>query len=221
MCRWLFVPRSCAVFYVPQKNQYLLRSALPTSHGFVPLPKEGAPIIPDPLSNRKLLDSPFQKLFRFVATTDDSAYLCIQAALKFRKEVCGGEESIRAYNTHIAMAGGKKMASILGTEVMEETGDLRRGFFASIRLPLVIGDKETEIQEKNALAVVEWVVEKLVDDFDMYMGIYIHAGNFWARISGQIYIDLEDVERGAMALKAICERVKAGGHLTGTNGGGE
>jgi len=216
MHRWLFVPRSCAVFYVPQKNQHLIRSALPTSHGFVPVPEDGAPVIPDPLSNRKLLDSPFQKLFRFVATQDDSSYLCIQTALRFRQDVCGGEDRIRAYTTHLAIEGGKRIASILNTEVMEETGNLKRCFFANVRLPLTIGDHGTDIRQEKALQVVEWIVEKLVDDFDMYIAVYMHAGKIWTRFSAQIYIDLQDVERGANALKEICKRVEAGEHLSET-----
>ena len=210
------MPRGCAVFYVPQKNHHLIRSTLPTSHGFVPLPREGAAQTPDPLANSKLIDSPFRKLFRFVATTDDSAYLCIIAALKFRKEICGGEDSIQAYNTHIAVEGGRTMTAILGTEVMEETGDLRRCFFANVRLPLTLGDEnngeKSDIAKDDALHVANWIVEKLVDEFDMYFGIYIHAGSIWARLSGQIYIDLEDVERGAKALRDLCARVKAGEH---------
>jgi len=170
-------------------------------------------MIPDPFANRKLLESPFQKLFRFVATQDDSSYLCIQTALKFREDVCGGEDRIREYNTHIAVEGGKRIASILGTEVMEETGNLKRCFFANVRLPLTIGDHGTDIQQENALQVVEWIVEKLVDEFDMYMAVYMHAGKIWTRLSAQIYIDLQDVERGANALKEICKRVDAGEHI--------
>lgn len=175
-------------------------------------------IIPDPISNRKLIDSPFQKLFRYVATSDDTSYLCVQSALRFRSEVCGGEEKIRAHNTHIAVEGGKKMAIILGTDSMEETGNLRRCFFANVRLPLTIGDKDADVAEKSVLGVAEWIVEKLVDDFDMYIAIYTHAGHIWARISGQIYIDLADVERGALALKEICARVRAREYLHDLNG---
>lgn len=205
------------MFYVPQKNQHLIRSALPTSHGFVPVPKDGATVISDPLSNRKLLESPFQRLFRYVATQDDSSYLCIRAALRFRQDVCGGEDCIRAYATHLAIEGGRRIASILGTEVMEEAGNLPRCFFANVRLPLTIGDQGTDIRPENALQIVEWIVEKLVDDFDTYIAVYVHTDKIWIRLSAQIYIDLEDVERGAKALKEICQRVEAGEHRSETH----
>ncbi|KXH39124.1 aminotransferase [Colletotrichum salicis] len=35
--KWLFTPRSVAAFYVPKRNQHMIRTTLPTSHGFRPL----------------------------------------------------------------------------------------------------------------------------------------------------------------------------------------
>ena len=167
----------------------------------------------DPLSDSKRRDTPFQKLFRFVATVDSSPYLCIEAALKFRKEVCGGEESIRAYNTRIAVEGGKKIAEILGTETMEDAGNLGSCFFGNVRLPIAIGDGQYEVSKRDVFLVAEWIVEKLVNEFDMYLGVYVHAGKMWPRLSGQIYLDLHDVVQGGLALQKICERVKTGEYL--------
>lgn len=209
----MFVPRGCAVFYVPKRNQHLIRSALPTSHGFEPLPKEGAQFIPDPLANSKKRATPFQKLFKFVATVDSSPYLCIGAALRFRNDVCGGEENISAYNKHVAQEGGKKVAEILGTETMEDAGNLKRCFFANVRLPIAIGNGHRKVKETDVLLVLEWIVETLVEEFDMYLSIYMHAGRIWTRLSGQIYVEMQDVEKGAYALREICERVRAGEYL--------
>lgn len=114
------------------------------------------------------------------------------------------------------MEGGKRVASILGTDVMEETGSLRRCFLVNVRLPLTIGDQGTDIRQETALQVVEWIEEKLVDDFDMYMAVYVHAGKIWTRLSAQVYVDLLDMERGGNALKEICQRVEAGEHLSET-----
>lgn len=186
---------------------------MPTSHGFVPKPVEGGQPRFDPLADSKRRDTPFQKLLRFVATADNSPYLCIGAALKFRDDICGGEDSIRAYNTRLAVEGGKRIAEILGTETMEDAGNLHRCFFANVRLPIAIGDGRAEVREKDVLRVVEWIVEKLVDDFDMYLGVFVHAGKIWTRLSGQIYIDMQDVVQGGLALQKICERVQAGEYL--------
>ena len=113
----------------------------------------------------------------------------------------------------MAVEGGKKIAEILGTETMEDAGNLHRCFFANIRLPIAIGDGRSEVTEKDVFLVVEWIVEKLVDDFDMYLATFVHAGKIWTRLSGQIYIDMQDVVQGGLALQKICERVKAGEYL--------
>lgn len=206
--RWLYVPRGCAVFYVPERNQHLIRTSLPTSHGFVPVPREGSQTINSPLPPSK--GTPFTNLFKFVATLDSSPYLCIQEALRFRREVCEGEEKILRYCTDLATTGGRKTADILGTDVMEETGNLKRCFLANIRLPIPLGSRQNEVEERDAIKIAEWIAGKLVTEYDTYFGIYVHAGKLWARLSAQIYIDLDDVEKGAKALNVLCDRVVQG-----------
>ena len=55
--RWLYVPRGCAIFYVPSRNHHLIRTTFPTSHGFEPVPE--APVEPSPNSAA----DPFGDLF--------------------------------------------------------------------------------------------------------------------------------------------------------------
>ena len=208
--RWLYVPRPCAVFHVPKRNQHIIRSSLPTSHGFMPLPTNGKEIFsPLPMQGK----SPFVHLFDFVATQDLSSYLCIEEALRFRREVCGGEEKIMNYCRQISNEAGKQAAEILGSEVMEKAeSSFNVCAFSNIKLPLKMGNGKGEVPEPDAVKVLKWVSKQLIDTYDTYATLYYHGKSFWVRFSGQIYLELEDFSRGAWALNALCERVRDGAY---------
>jgi hypothetical protein len=56
-------------------------------------------------------------------TIDFVPYLSVRAALEFR-EWLGGEDKINAYCHSLALTGGKHLAEVLGTTVMDEDGDM-------------------------------------------------------------------------------------------------
>ena len=49
--------------------------------------------------------------------------MTITPALRFRKWL-GGEEKINTYCHDLALKGGKRLAEVLGTHVMDPTGEL-------------------------------------------------------------------------------------------------
>lgn len=212
--KWLYVPRACAVFHVPKRNQHLIRTSLPTSHGFVPRPRGLGHEIVNNLMTESSGKSPFVLLFEFVATLDVSPYLCIEEALKFRREVCGGESKIMKHCEEISSEAGRRVAEILGTNVMDnETKMITKCAFTNVRLPLEIGNGRGQILEKDMYLVAVWMTAMLVRESDIYSPVFFHARRFWTRLSGQIYLDLGDFEKGARALKALCERAKSGEYL--------
>lgn len=212
--KWLYVPRACAVFHVPKRNQHLIRTTLPTSHGFVPKPRGGGNEILNPLMTDSSGKSPFVLLFEYVATLDVSPYLCIEEALKFRREVCGGEKNIMKYCEDISSEAGRLAAEILGTDVMEnETKTLTKCAFSNVRLPLEIGGGQGQIAEKDMYRVAVWMTMRLVNESDVYSPVFFHARRFWTRFSGQIYLDIGDFEKGTKALKALCERARSGEYM--------
>lgn len=119
--KWLYTPRGCALLHVPKRNQHLIRTTYPTSHGFVP--SDSAHSIREVLPPSDKSD--FVRLFQFVATTDNTAFYCIPAALNFRQNLCGGEDAIYEYIRDNAQRGADMLAMLLGTEVMD---DLDTGF---------------------------------------------------------------------------------------------
>ena len=178
---------------------------MPTSHGYEP-PDVRKGIKPDVY---------FPNLFLEISTVDYSPYLCIPAALKFRNEVCGGEERIREYCFWLAREGGARVADILGTEVLaNKSGSIQMCCLTNILLPLVIypdeGGQKGDIALSDAQAVWDWMYQTAANEFDTYFQIKYYRGAFWVRFSAQIYLGMEDFEWGANRLLELCERAKKG-----------
>lgn len=204
--KWLFTPRGCAVFYVPLRNQAIIRSTLPTSHGYQPLLAAGdeAPRNPLPPNPKP----PFVANFEFVGTIDSTPYLCVAAAIKWREQVCGGEAAIFEYCSTLVRAGAQTVAAALGTEALEnEEGDLQDCCMAMVRLPIEGVDAAQEA------AALQWAQETLVTEFKTFLAIGVLQGAFWVRLSGQVYLDGDDFEWAGKVLKEVCERVNKGEFL--------
>ncbi|KAI8953112.1 pyridoxal phosphate-dependent transferase [Xylaria longipes] len=195
--KWLFVPRSCAVFYVPLRNQHIIKSAIPTSHGYVP--RSGTRFNPLPPSKK----SAFVNNFEFVGTVDSSPFVCVKEAIEWRKRVLGGEVKIMEYTQTLAQEGGRAVARILGTEVLEnESQTLSRCSMTNIALPIDV--------EIASISTQDWMMRTMVKEYKTFIALIIHAGRLWARLSAQVYLDMEDFEWAGHMLLELCERVKRG-----------
>ncbi|KAH8160192.1 hypothetical protein CIB48_g8063 [Xylaria polymorpha] len=195
--KWLFVPRGCAVFYVPLRNQHMIASSIPTSHGYVP--KFGTRFNPLPPSNK----SAFVNNFEFVGTVDSSPFVCVKEAIHWREEVLGGEAKILEYIQTLAQEGGKAVARILGTEVLDnESRTMSRCAITNVALPLDVG--------LASISTQNWMFRTMVKEYKTFIAFIIHAGQLWARISAQVYLEMEDFEWAGHMLLELCERVKRG-----------
>ncbi|RBA10028.1 Hercynylcysteine sulfoxide lyase [Fusarium proliferatum] len=203
--KWLHVPRGCAVFYVPQRNQALIQTTLATSHGYVP--KLVKRITPLPPSSK----SPFVINFEFVGTLDNSPYLCVKDAIKWREEVLGGEDAILEYIWDLNKKGSELVAKKLGTTYMENsTGTLRNCGMANIALPVWTAEgKEGEvvISAEETQTAFQWILNTLIGDYKTFVALFLHGGRFWIRTSAQVYLEIGDYEWLGGVLKEVCERV--------------
>ena len=224
MKRWLYVPRSCAVLHIPHHNQHLIRTTLPTSWGFIPAPNSPT-TAPSPVESDGDDKTPFERLFEFVATADDTPYLCVPAALRFRKEVCGGEEAIYAYLERLAREGADVVAGALGTDVLQEGGLeraeeslVRKCGMSTVRLPVFVaggasgtaagsgddGTKGVKVEADEALAVTKWVQDVLMDKYGTFVPVFEHGGWLWVRLSAQVYLERKDFEWLGGVLREVC-----------------
>ncbi|RAH40775.1 putative aminotransferase family protein (LolT) [Aspergillus brunneoviolaceus CBS 621.78] len=216
--RWLYTPRSAALLYVNPALQHLIRTTLPTSWGYIPPPSE-TPAKPSLMASagRK---TAFEALFEFVATADDTPYLCVPAALQFREEVCGGEAAVYAYLEELVNEGADLVAAGLGTEVLGDGNAAgkrsawRRCAMNNVRLPVrvvqtVRGEEDTAgLTAELVPAVVDWMQRRLVEDYRTFVPVFAHAGWLWVRLSAQVYLDRSDFEWLVPVLKELVGRVK-------------
>ncbi|KAK3671558.1 hypothetical protein LTR78_008480 [Recurvomyces mirabilis] len=207
--KWLYVPRPCAILYVPERHQHLMRSTIPTSHGFVPKGRDDQ-VSPLPPSKH----SGFVHSFEFVASVDNSPYLCFKPALEWRGRVVWeggkGEEAIYGYCVQQAREAGRSVAKVLGTRCMGEEGDeARKCAFVNVRLPLDF-QKDAGGDKGRAIRMAQWMSERLVEEKNTFIAFFFYADAWWVRLSGQIYLTMDDFKWGGEVLKDVCERAKRG-----------
>ena len=158
------------------------------------------------------IESEYIGNFEFVGTIDNSPYLCLPKALEWRKTL-GGEKAIIKYCTKLAQDAGQLVASALGTELLDnKTKTLSQCCMSMVRLPINV-EKAQEVGEKTGLskekvggAVTTWLHRKMLDDYNTFLQTLFYGGAWWARLSGQVYLELNDFEGAVPLLKELCER---------------
>lgn len=183
-----------------------------------------ASVLQDPTEAKT--KNPFEELFEFVATTDDSAYLCIEAALKFRNEVCGGEEAIMSYCQNVSNEGADAIAAILGTNVLQEPGlrsgeksSMRACALTTVRLPIGVADGPADgddsrdlvtLSPQDASRAFAFIHRTLMEKYDTFVPVFQHGSSLWTRLSGQVYVEKSDFEWLGGVLRELCEQVARG-----------
>ncbi|THH15703.1 hypothetical protein EW146_g4814 [Bondarzewia mesenterica] len=187
--KWLYAKRGCALLYVPKRNQHIIKSAFPTPHSYVsPSDPPGGPEAPN-----------FVEQFGWTGTRDLAPYLSVNSALDFR-EWLGGEKKINDYCHALALEGGKRLAEVMGTQVLDETGEMTLNM-VNVGLPL-----SPNVPYNGA--VNAYLQEKLLTGWNTYAAHYKHNGKWYLRASTQIFNELSDFEYCGKAFKAVCEELE-------------
>ena len=162
------------------------------------------------------IDSEYIGNFEFVGTIDSAPYLCVPAAIEWRKAL-GGEKLIRDYCTQLAQEAGQLVASALGTEVLDnKTKTLGQCCMSMVRLPIDFAEVklaggEAGVEEAKVGALVNvWLQKTMSDEGETFLQTMFYGGKWWARFSGQVYLELQDFEGVVPALKELCERASKG-----------
>ncbi|KAL5634711.1 hypothetical protein ACGC1H_002676 [Rhizoctonia solani] len=188
--KWLYAKRGSAVVYVAKRNQGIIRSSFPTSHAYISL-KSGK-------------ETDIAAQFEWTGTIDFVPFLSIKYALEFR-EAIGGEKYINDYCHTLATNGGAKLAEILKTRVMETEGNELTVNMVNVQLPL---DAPAGISSKELGRIFRLIIDRLLDEHNVFAAIYIHDNHWWTRCSAQIWNEEFDFIHLGRAFLKICEEVQ-------------
>ncbi|KAH9945382.1 PLP-dependent transferase [Epithele typhae] len=218
--KWLYTKRAVAVLYVPKRsvlnlispplamscvsltigwdrNQSIMKSSLPTSLYYV-----------SPSNARfAAVGTNFVNQHEWLGAHDPIPHITIPDALAFRNWL-GGESAIHAYCNKLARDGAARLATLLGTHVMDTSGELTLNL-SNVLLPLPVEPAPGAVYTPAAFAQIDALFRRrLLFDHKTYAGHWYHAGGFWARTSAQVYNEMSDFEHVAKAFIAICDEIK-------------
>ncbi|KAH9841154.1 pyridoxal phosphate-dependent transferase [Rhodofomes roseus] len=185
-CKWLYAKRPCAVLYVPKRNHHIIKTALPTSLFYQLMKPSGSTLV---------------ETFKWPGTSDMLTPLTIKSALSFRAFL-GGEEKINAYCHQLALAGGRRMAEILGTSMMYSAED-EEGYnlnMANVELPI-------PSTVHMSLELMHTFQDKLINEHNTYSTQFYHNNKWWTRPSANVFNEIEDFERLGRALVVVCKEI--------------
>lgn len=190
--KWLFVPRGCSVLYVAPEHHRTIQ----------PLPINR--ISPDPNVELSEEEEKYLLILKFVfnGTSTYGSVLVIPAAIRFRNEVCGGEEAIHKYNSLLAVEVGEAIASKWNTAVLENNTRTLTTSMVNLEVPLASLADSKAISVFHSLAknpkyhqeYLDFVQRAMVYDHKTYVQIFYHGGKLYARWSCQVYNELSDYE---------------------------
>lgn len=135
------------------------------------------------------LDLGFTTTFDLPGTRDPSAHLSAPAAIALFEE--WGTDAVRAYTHHLAWQAARHVSARWGTEFT--TPEAMIGTMATVTLPPSAGTtREDALRLRDAL---------LFED-GIEIPVHAYRGQLRARISAQVYNDMDDMERLADAVLA-------------------
>ncbi|KAF4610713.1 hypothetical protein D9613_007297 [Agrocybe pediades] len=182
--KWLSAKRSCAVLYVPERNQHIIKSSIPTSAFYI--------------SPKDRTGPNFVEQYNWNGTIDHGSMLTIPDALEFR-EWMGGERKINEYCHKLALEGGQLLAKVLGTRVMDPDGELTLNM-VNVELPIPPNVPVT--LEVHASLETQMMLEQKA-----YAPQFHHNGRWWTRCSAQVWNELSDFEILGKKWLAVCKDV--------------
>lgn len=196
--KWFFTPTSAAVLYVDPKHHRVIQT-FPISHSYQ------SSVVTEYTSTRNEKNLLRDKFF-FVGTLNYSPYISVTEAVKFRQEVCGGEQAIKDYTYKLALEAAELFAREFDTEILKSTVETNDDDISTsminVFLPTPSGPKIAGTNQVDIEFAMNELQYSMLQEDDVYFPISCHNGKLYTRLSAQVYLDIDDFKKGLELFKA-------------------
>lgn len=196
--KWFYVPSPAAILYVKEKFHREVQT-FPISHSFIP---DDESELSDIIANDVLGNK-----FNFIGTSDYINYLVLPDAIKFRKEICGGEEKIYEYCTKLAKEAAQLFSEGIDGQVLRSPDSNTE--YDTFLVNVFFSLDKYGIPEEKYSEVLSSITKKLLSEHNVYIPCALHEGKPFLRLSAQVYLDIDDFKYGLEAFKQVLEDLKA------------
>jgi selenocysteine lyase/cysteine desulfurase len=132
--------------------------------------------------------------FMWYGTDDYSSLLTVEQAWSFRRSEFGGEQAIRSYTHQLAVEGGRLVARILKTEMMFDWCTELIPSMVCVRLPPSTAGTDERLARLGL---------DLLKDYGVYVVTFKFRGEWWLRLSAQVFNQLDDFAYCAESVKSF------------------
>jgi len=193
--KWLFVPRGCAVLYVAQRHHRKIHT-MPISHSYL----DDSVVLGPSLEATRLVDR-----FAFVGTKIFAPVSVIADAIRFRTEVCGGEQAIWDYCHSLALKAGATVSEKWGTTVLGPI--LSVSTMVNVEVPVSeLGINVAVLTGPRMADCLDYYSDELFP-YDTFVPYIVHNNKVYVRFSAHIYNELSDFEYAADAVLKIFKKL--------------
>lgn len=189
--KWLYVPRGCAFLYVDPKHFSKVHT-IPISHSYL----ADDEVLPDHLEEYRLMDR-----FQFVGTENKSSIYSIPKAIKFREEVCGGEQNIKDYCNQLSENAAEKITKHVwpGMKVLKIDGAPTTALF-NVQVPI---EKylPSDFNRSELADCLLYLEEQICFNQSTFVPFCVYYDKVYARLSCQVFNTVEDYVE-------VCSRIE-------------
>lgn len=193
--KWYFVQRGCAILYVDPKHHTKVHP-IPISFGYL---DDDEVLETDELNKMRFINT-----FQYVGTTNRAAISTIPEAIRFRQEVCGGDQAIMKYCNDLCHQVIELFTKTVWPNTSYLTNEDESAVTSMVTIEVPLDQYAADDFDRDDLRrCLLYIEEQICSKHNTFIPFCIHNGKLFVRFSCQIYNEIKDYTFAAEVIQKV------------------